>query len=157
MFRKSARASGKENKGILGTSQAAPICQHSVLELILGGSKGHSTPLLWTTLSEPSNVDLNSFDPLLEGLNGLDVINYQADATFQAILEQSLPAAKIALAEITPYSLGYLIAFIQTTVYYYSLITNVDWSSNPLVNTGKKICNEAIENKADLDSRVAAR
>ena len=52
-------------------------------------------------------------------MNGLDVINYKV-INFQAILEQSLPAAKIAFTEITPYSLGYLIAFIQTTVYYYT-------------------------------------
>ncbi len=53
-----SESTGKDGNGILGTYQAAPLCQHSVLELILGGSKGHSSPLLWTTLQEPTDVIL---------------------------------------------------------------------------------------------------
>jgi hypothetical protein len=33
----------------------------------------------------------------------------------------------------------------------------VNWSSNPLVNVGKKICNEAINSKADIKTRIENR
>lgn len=152
-----SESSGKENKGYLGTAQPAPLCQHSVLELILGGSKGHTTPLSWTTLSEPDDIDLKSFDPLLVGQTGLSVINYQADATFQALLEQEVPSAKVCVSTPNEYTLGYTIAFIQTVIYYLCLILDVNWSSNPLVNTGKKICNEAIKNKLNFEARIDSR
>jgi len=100
---------------------------------------------------------LKSFDPQLVGQSGLSVINYQADATFQALLEQGVPAGKISLSTPNTYTLGYAIAFVQIVVYYFCLILNVNWSSNPLVNTGKKICNEAIKNKLDFNARIESR
>jgi glucose-6-phosphate isomerase len=152
-----SESSGKEGTGIMGTYQPAPLCQHSVLELLLGGTKGHTTPILWTTMAEPQDVEIKSLDPTLDKKSALSVINYQLDATFQALLEQKIPAAKLSLQEVTINNLGKLIAFIQTTVYYYCLITNVNWSSNPLVNTGKKICNEAIEKNLDSKARIENR
>jgi glucose-6-phosphate isomerase len=152
-----SESSGKEGKGLLGTMQPAPLCQHSVLELILGGSKGHTSPLLWTTLNEPVDVPLIPIEPELEGQTGLSVINYQLDATFQALCEQSVPAAKLSMKAVDAFSLGELIAFVQTTLYYFCLLLDVNWSSNPLVNTGKKICNEALAKRLDLDSRINAR
>ncbi len=143
-----SESSGKEGKGMLGTGQAAPLCQHSVLELLLGGSKGHSTPLLWTTSQEPVDVELNSIEARLKGMTGLQVINYQAAATFEALLNQKVPTARVDLP-ISVNTIGQLIAWIQSSVYYFCLLLDVNWSSNPLVNSGKKICNEAIEKKLD--------
>ena len=143
-----SESSGKEGKGMLGTGQAAPLCQHSVLELLLGGSKGHSTPLLWTSSQEPADVELNSIETRLKGMTGLQVINYQASATFEALLHQKVPTARID-TPISVYNIGQLIAWIQSSVYYFCLLLDVNWSSNPLVISGKKICNEAIEKKMD--------
>ncbi len=155
-----SESSGKEGNGFLGTSQAAPVAQHSVLELLLGGSKGHTTPLLWTTSIDPRDKNLAALGEInseLKDKSGLDVINYQLDATFQALLEQSIPSAKITLNELSLKSMGQMIAFIQTTVYYYCLLTDVNWSSNPKVNIGKAICNEAIEQNLTLEQRIEAR
>ncbi|MHA1765981.1 MAG: hypothetical protein ACTSVK_06930 [Promethearchaeota archaeon] len=165
-----SESTGKEGNGMLGTFQAAPLCQHSVLELLLGGSKGHSSPLLWTALEEPTDVILENEEyngtPASSGdisdnsgnsLTGLSVVNYQLDATFQALLEQKVPAAKLSFRSISPYSFGFGIAFIQTTVYYLCLLLNVNWSSNPMVNIGKKICNEAIAGKLDKNQRIQNR
>jgi glucose-6-phosphate isomerase len=152
-----SESSGKEGNGLLGTMQPAPLCQHSCLELLLGGSKGHTSPLLWTTYEEPVDVELMPIEAVLEGQTGLSVINYQLDATFQALIEQGIPTAKLAVKEISPYSMGVVVAFIQTTVYYYCLITDVNWSSNPLVNTGKKICNDALARKVSRADLSAAR
>jgi glucose-6-phosphate isomerase len=161
-----SESTGKEGTGILGTYQAAPLCQHSVLELILGGSKGHSSPLLWTTLQEPTDVILKlnekeahheGENPMEEGITALSVVNYQLDATFQALLEQKVPSSKLTFHSVSPYSFGFGIAFIQTTVYYLCLLLNVNWSSNPMVNIGKKICNEAIKNKLNRNERIQNR
>ncbi|QEE17915.2 hypothetical protein DSAG12_03753 [Promethearchaeum syntrophicum] len=161
-----SESTGKEGNGILGTYQAAPLCQHSVLELLLGGSKGHTSPLLWTTLQEPTDVilkhdgDVNHQEgenPMQEGSTALSVVNYQLDATFQALLEQKVPASKLTFKSITPYSFGFSIAFIQTTVYYLCMLLDVNWSSNPMVNVGKKICNEAIKSKLDRNQRINNR
>lgn len=152
-----SESSGKEGNGLLGTMQPAPLCQHSCLELLLGGSKGHTSPLLWTTYEEPVDVELVPIEVPLEGQTGLSVINYQLDATFQALIEQGIPAAKLSIKEISPYSLGVVVAFIQTAVYYYCLITDVNWSSNPLVNVGKKICNDALAKKMTRADLIAAR
>lgn len=139
-----SESSGKREKGLLGTSQPAPICQHSVLELILGGRRNHSLPLIWDMRTDPDNLALESSLPNLQGRTALDVIRYQADATFEAILAQGLPAAKITIEAPSEENLGQLIAFIQSTVYYLCLILDVNWADNPMVLTGKKICNEAM-------------
>ena len=139
-----SESTGKNGKGILGTSQPAPICQHSVLELILGGSQGHSIPLLWETRSDPDNLDLQSQLPDLQRRTALDVIQYQADATFEALLSRGIPAAKISIDSPSEENIGQLVAFIQSTVYYLCLMLEVNWGDNPMVLIGKKICNEAM-------------
>ncbi len=139
-----SESTGKGGKGILGTSQSAPICQHSVLELILGGKQGHSIPLIWEVRFDPDNLDLQSALPELQKRTALDVTRYQADATFEALLGRGIPAAKITLESPTEENIGQLIAFIQSTVYYACLMLDVNWSDNPMVLIGKKICNEAM-------------
>ncbi len=152
-----SESSGKEQQGMMGTKQEAPLCQHSVLELLLGGSKGHTLPFLWKTLSEPENIDIDS--PLF-GLNkqtALDIINHQADATFQALLTQKVPSAMLSLENFSIFSIAQLIAFIQSTIYYFCLLLDVNWEDNPLVNTGKQICNTAIQSSLSQKQRKIHR
>lgn len=150
-----SESTGKDGKGLLGTSQPAPICQHSVLELILGGKPGHSLPLIWELHADPDNLDLQSTLPTLNGRTALDVIQYQADATFEAILSRGLPAAKISIEAPTERNIGHLIAFIQSTVYYLCLMLDVNWADNPMVLVGKQICNEAMaQNLTDAQRRA---
>jgi glucose-6-phosphate isomerase len=150
-----SESSGKQGKGLLGTSQPAPLCQHSVLELILGGRRNHALPLLWDIHTDPDNLALESSLPDLRGRTALDVIRYQADATFEAILAQGLPAAKISIEAPTEKNIGQLIAFIQSVVYYLCLMLDVNWADNPMVLTGKKICNEAMaQNLTDAQRRA---
>jgi len=150
-----SESSGKGGKGLLGTSQPAPLCQHSVLELILGGKRNHSLPLLWELRTDPDNLALDSTLPTLRGRTALDVIRYQADATFEAILAQGIPAAKVTIEAPTEGNIGQLIAFIQSAVYYFCLMLDVNWADNPMVLTGKKICNEAMaRNLTDAQRRT---
>ncbi len=139
-----SESTGKGGTGLLGTSQPAPICQHSVLELLLGGTQGHSIPLIWEMQSDPDNLDLQSSLPDLQKRTALDVTRYQADATFEALLSRGIPAAKLMIESPSEEKIGQLIAFIQSTVYYTCLMLDVNWADNPMVLIGKKICNEAM-------------
>jgi glucose-6-phosphate isomerase len=152
-----SESSGKDGRGMMGTKQEAPLCQHSVLELLLGGSKGHTTPFLWVNRSEPENLKIEnpSFD--FNNQTALDIINYQADATFQALLTQKIPSAMLNLKEFNIQSIAQLIAFIQSSIYYFCLLLDVNWESNPLVNTGKQICNTAIKTAASIEQRKSNR
>jgi glucose-6-phosphate isomerase len=152
-----SESSGKDNLGLLGTSQPAPLCQHSVLELLMGGSKGHTSPLLWTTDKEPEDLPINNPKFDINNQTGLSLINYQADATFQALLSQNVPSTKISLNSYDIQSLSHLIAFIQTTVYYYCMLTNVNWENNPLVVVGKEICNKAMKENKNSQQRQKDR
>ncbi|MFX0180171.1 MAG: hypothetical protein ACFE78_08260 [Candidatus Hodarchaeota archaeon] len=148
-----SESSGKEERGIMGTYQSAPLCQHSVLEYLLGGLKGTVIPLIWTVEKELLDFTLESSIDYIRGQTAHSIVNYQADATFQALIEQGVPSAKISLESSNALEIGQLVAFIQSTVYYICLLLDVNWASNPKVIIGKKICNEALLNKISNQER----
>ena len=82
-----SESTGKDEKGMIGTYQGAPICQHSVLEYLLGGTKGIVTPVLWTVENEMHDLSLESSIEYVNGKNAQTIVNYQADATFQALIQ----------------------------------------------------------------------
>ncbi|MFX1239036.1 MAG: hypothetical protein ACFFAS_16145 [Promethearchaeota archaeon] len=152
-----SESTGKDEKGIIGAFQSAPLCQHSVLEYLLGGLKGAVVPLLWTLESVIDDIVLESSITYINGQTAHSIINYQVDATFQALIEQGVPSAKISLATSAEYNTGILIAFIQSVVYYLCLLLDVNWADNPKVMIGKKICNEALEQKLRVEERRKKR
>ena len=78
-------------------------------------------------------------------------MNYQANATFQALIEQGVPSARISLTDPGITSIAHLIAFVQSAVYYLCVLLGVNWANNPKVVIGKEICNEALENKLSTE------
>ncbi len=152
-----SESTGKNNKGIMGSYQSAPICQHSVLEYLLGGTKGTVIPIIWTIQQEDNDLTLESSIDYINGHTAQTIINYQADATFQALIEQGVPSAKIMINTPEVYNLGILISFIQSTIYYTCLMLDVNWADNPKVVIGKKICNEALKNKIPPEDREKIR
>ena len=152
-----SESTGKNNKGLIGAYQSAPLCQHSVLEYLLGGTKGSVIPIIWTIDNENDDLKLESSIDYVNGQTAQTIVNYQADATFQALIEQSVPCAKISISHPNENNLGELIAFIQSTVYYLCLLLNVNWANNPMVVIGKKICNEALRNRILPEVRKKTR
>jgi len=152
-----SESTGKEGKGLMGAYQSAPICQHSVLEYLLGGTKGAVIPILWTIENEIPTITLESSIEHVNRQAAQTIINYQADATIQALLEQGVPSAKISLINPNATNIGHLISFIQSTIYYLCLLLDVNWASNPKVVIGKKICNEALKNRASVEQRRRER
>jgi len=141
-----SESTGKEGKGLMGTYQEAPLCQHSVLEYLLGGTKGAVLPIIWSVEEEQPDVVLESSLEYVKGQTAQEIVNYQADATFQALLDQQVPASKISVKTPNEENIGTLVAFIQSTIYYLCLLLDVNWANNPKVNIGKEICNDALAN-----------
>jgi len=152
-----SESTGKDEKGIMGAYQSAPLCQHSVLEYLLGGTKGTVVPIIWTIENEINDMVLQSSIGYVNGQSAQTIVNHQADATFQALIEQSVPSAKISIESPDESNIGNLIAFIQSTVYYLCLLLDVNWANNPKVVIGKKICNEALMNKISSGERESIR
>jgi len=148
-----SESTGKEDKGLMGAYQEAPLSQHSVLEYILGGTKGAVVPVIFTLENEFGDITLKSSIEHINGKSAQTVINYQADATFQAIIDQEVPCAKISLKDPSEKNIGNLISFIQSTVYYLCLLLDVNWSNNPKVNIGKEICNKALKENLSEQKR----
>ncbi len=152
-----SESTGKDGKGLMGTFQSAPLCQHSVLEYLLGGTKGATIPILWTIRNEHPDLTLESSINYINGENAQNIVNYQADATFQALIKQSVPSAKISIDNPKEIVIGHLISFILSTIYYLCILFGVNWANNPKVVIGKKICNEALKDKVPSEEREKIR
>ena len=152
-----SESTGKEEKGMVGTYQEAPHCQHSVLEYLLGGKKGVVVPILWTIEDDKPDLNLTSSIEYVNGKSAQTIINYQADATFQALIQQGVPSAKISLNNSLEESTGFLIAFILSSVYYLCLLIDVNWANNPKVIIGKQICNTALKDNINNEKREEIR
>ena len=152
-----SESTGKDEKGMIGTYQAAPICQHSVLEYLLGGTKGIVVPILWTITNEYPDIELNSSISYVDGQSAQTIVNYQANATFQALIQQQVPSVKISIEDPLENNIGHLIALILSSIYYLCLLLNVNWANNPKVIIGKKICNEALKEKITLEQGLKIR
>jgi glucose-6-phosphate isomerase len=146
-----SESTGKNNRGLMGTYQNAPLCQHSVLEFLLGGKSNQVTPVLWIIEKVKDDFILDSSIKYINNKSAHTIVKYQATATFQALIEQELPSAMISLEDDDEFNMGYLIAFIQSTVYYLCLLLNVNWANNPKVVIGKKICNDALMNQKEFE------
>ena len=146
-----SESTGKDKRGMIGTYQSAPLCQHSVLEYLLGGREKVAGPILWIVENEEEPLILDSSIEYISGISAHKIINYQASATFQALIEEGIPSAMVSVDNTSEKSIGNLVAFIQASVYYLCLLLDVNWANNPKVVIGKKICNEALINKKGFD------
>jgi glucose-6-phosphate isomerase len=146
-----SESTGKDKKGMIGTYQSAPLCQHSVLEYLLGGKEKVALPVLWIVENEEDPLILDSSIEYINGSSAHKIINYQAVATFQALIEEGIPSAMISVDNTNEKSIGNLVGFIQSSVYYLCLLLDVNWANNPKVVIGKKICNEALINQKGFD------
>ncbi|MFW9897416.1 MAG: hypothetical protein ACFFD7_16550 [Candidatus Thorarchaeota archaeon] len=152
-----SESTGKDEKGMIGVYQEAPLCQHSVLEYLLGGMKGFVIPVLWTIENEKEDMVLTSSIDYVNGKSAQTIINYQADATFQALIQQGVPTAKVTLNDTSEESIGLLVSFILSSIYYLCLLLETNWANNPKVIIGKQICNNALRDNIDKAKRREIR
>ena len=122
-----------------------------MLEYLLGGREKVAVPILWIVENEEEPLILDSSIEYISGISAHKIINYQASATFQALIEEGIPSAMVSVDNTSEKSIGNLVAFIQASVYYLCLLLDVNWANNPKVVIGKKICNEALINQKGFD------
>ena len=146
-----SESTGKEKKGLMGAFQSAPLSQHSVLEYLLGGKENIVLPVIWMVETVQDPLILESSIDYINGNTAHTIINYQAVATFQALIEEGIPSAMISVEKTDENSIGQLIAFIQASIYYLCLLLDVNWANNPKVVIGKQICNDALVNQKEFD------
>jgi glucose-6-phosphate isomerase len=146
-----SESTGKDEKGMIGTYQEAPLCQHSVLEYLLGGMKGVVIPILWSIENDKPDLDLSSSLEYVNRRSAQTIVSFQADATFQALIQQGVPSAMVSLNSPSEESIGFLIAFILSSVYYFCVLIDTNWATNPKVIIGKQICNNAL--KEDISTK----
>jgi glucose-6-phosphate isomerase len=152
-----SESTGKDEKGMIGTYQSAPLCQHSILEYLLGGTKGTIIPVLWMLNNEMDDIVLESSISYISGQTAQTIVNYQANATFQALIQQGVPSVKINIEDPYEKNMGHLISFILSSIYYLCLLIDVNWATNPKVIIGKKICNDALKDKISDDKQEKIR
>ncbi|MFX1420128.1 MAG: hypothetical protein ACFE9N_14520 [Promethearchaeota archaeon] len=152
-----SESTGKDEKGMIGSYQPAPIAQHSVLEYLLGGTKGTVIPTLWTIENEYPDIFLSSSIPYVDGISAQTLVNYQANATFQALIQQKVPSAKISIKSPSENNIGNLFALILSSIYFLCLLLNVNWADNPKVIIGKKICNDALKERINFEQSEKIR
>lgn len=152
-----SESTGKENKGLMGAYQSAPLSQHSVLEYLLGGTKGAVLPILWLVKEDLAELKLSSQIDYINKKQAQSVINYQAYATFQALLEQRVASVLLSLPSPNARNIGNLVSFIQSVIYYLCLLLDVNWANNPKVVIGKQICNDALKNNQSIEDLKAIR
>jgi len=152
-----SESTGKDNKGLMGAYQSAPLCQHSVLEYLLGGTKGAVIPILWIVEKDTVELRLTSEIDYINNKKAQEVINYQAHATFQALIEQTVPSVLLTLPSPNAKNIGNLVSFIQSVVYYICLLLDVNWANNPKVVIGKQICNNALRKNQSFEELKATR
>jgi len=152
-----SESTGKENRGLMGAYQSAPLCQHSILEFLLGGTKGAILPILWIVEKDTVDLRLNSTIDYINNKNAQEVVNYQAHATFQALLEQKVPSVLLSLPSSNANNIGNLISFIQSVIYYLCLLLDVNWANNPKVVIGKQICNNALRKNQSFEELKSIR
>ncbi|MGV9203239.1 MAG: hypothetical protein ACOC44_04370, partial [Promethearchaeia archaeon] len=114
-------------------------------------------PLILTIENEDPDLVLTSSIDYIHENSAQTIVNYQADATFQALITQRIPTSKISIPSPDVSHIADLIAFIQSTVYYLCILLDVNWANNPKVNIGKEICNEALQNKVSREKRQNTR
>ena len=153
-----AESLGKKNingtrQGLTPISLIGPDDQHSFLQLIMDGPRDKTVTLfkienLKDESLIPNNEKFNCFNlNFLNGKSFNELINLQADSTYEAILEtKDIPCDKITISnidEINIAKLMYRFLLLTSSVGSFMQINTYD---QPGVETGKQILKNKFDN-----------
>ena len=153
-----AESLGKKNindtkQGLTPISLLGPEDQHSFLQLIMDGPRDKTVTFfkvdnLGIDTTIPANKDFDIFS--LECISNRkfnDLINLQADATVQAILNQKdIPCDVISIPEVDEYNIATLMYRYQLLVSCIGAFLQIDPYNQPGVEEGKLILKEMLQN-----------
>lgn len=138
-----AESEGKDNKGIFPSSLTYSTDLHSLGQYVQEGQR-----ILFETIidvKKPNkDITLTSSDNNLDGLNYLagktinDVCHYAMQGTILAHVDGDVPNIVIELAEINPYTIGYLLYFFMFSCGLVCYLTDVNPFNQPGVESYKR-------------------
>jgi glucose-6-phosphate isomerase len=134
-----------ENVGLTPVGQIGAIDQHSFLQLIVEGPKNKTVTFIKIKDFE---INLNVPDISLKfiektnyinGHSFNELLNAEADATIQTLVERDVPVDVIELDRITEENIGNLIAYFELLTSATGDLLGVNTYNQPGVEFGKKI------------------
>ena len=153
-----AESLGKKNinntrQGLTPISLLGPDDQHSFLQLVMEGVRDKTITIFKIeNFMDPTNIpeskEFSSFN--LDYLNNQtfnDLINFQADATYESILAQKdIPCDKITISEIDENNIAKLMYRFQLLTSCVGAFLQINTYDQPGVELGKRIFKEKLCN-----------
>ncbi len=139
----------KERKGQSFNVLEAPNSQHHTHQRVFGGReniasvfigvKKHSEDTDVSTDSYFKNINLRGAPiKILENHSFGEALNLEMESAYATALEEKIPALKLMIPEISPFSIGEFIGFWHYTVIYSALLRGVNPYNQPAVEKSKK-------------------
>jgi len=131
--------------GLTPIGLTGAVDQHSFLQLIIEGPKDK---IITFITIEDFERDLDIPNISLKGIEKTDfinrtsfntLINAQADATKQSIMESGIDTDSIKIDKITPENIGLLLAYYEVLTSLVGAMLNIDTYNQPGVELGKVI------------------
>ena len=154
-----AESLGKKNingtkQGLTPISLLGPEDQHSFLQLIMDGPRDKTVTFfkvdnlgIDTTIPKNEDFDIFSLD-YINDRRFNDLINLQADATVQAILNQKdIPCDVISIPEINEFNIATLMYRYQLLVSCIGTFLQINPYDQPGVEEGKLLLKEMLHDK----------
>lgn len=149
---------GKDGKGITVVAAQAPESQHHTNQRFFGGQRNmvgcfihvvnqKDTSTLVTVPAELQDIVLRSGS--LADINSVrycDSFRAEYTGTFTDAKQQGIPLVDVAVAEVSPYSVGALMAFWHYVTVYSALLRQVNPYDQPKVEASKVISFEQRKN-----------
>jgi glucose-6-phosphate isomerase len=125
-----AESTGKQGKGFTPINAVGPTDQHSLLQLLTEGPDSFFTIFIKNVAAENTSLG--------------DIMNTELKATAQSLTELGRPNCTIEMNDISPETVGELIALWMGTVVFMGSFLGVDVYNQPGVERGKVIAKETM-------------
>ena len=148
----------KDNKGQTFYFSMGPEAQHHTNQRFLGGKKNVigtfiivKKPSNDLTVELPENVKEIDYKgsklEIIDNLKYQDLLNAEYEGTKQDADKNNVPNITIEVEEITPHSVGMMVAFWHLVAFYSSKLRDVNPFDQPAVENSKNITLDIIKEK----------
>jgi len=133
------------NQGIVVLGNKGSTDQHSYVQQLRDGPNN-----FFATFIEVSNDGANKPFAVEPCVRSGDYLHGFYLGTRQALTEKSRESVSITVKEVTPFSVGTLIALFERAVGFYASLVNINAYHQPGVEGGKKAANKVIQVQCDI-------
>ncbi len=130
------------NQGSISTPviSIGPTDQHSQLQLYSDGPNDKTFTFLTTRKTKNDIIIPRSeFHEYLSGKSLFSILQFELEATERSLTLEGKPTMRITLDDNSPFSIGELIAFYETSIVYLGYLLNINVFDQPGVEMSKNI------------------